>query len=233
LRETRQQEDGNKSAGQARKDLCRSAVMSLLPAPFLWNYCFVTMQSTFGFVLQDVYISDSNTASTILGVVLFVAGWIIAPVQACLFKKIAAKSGLLATGTLGAVLLGGGTILVGISSQLEWHLAATLAFFFLMLIPGFAFIMPSMQALTAEYSPKESFGAAQGLISSSQMTATVIGPICACALYEIKLILAYAVAGGVCIILIMPLFISARVHAVLQKPKPEEALPESVETSRV
>lgn len=167
------------------------------------------MQSTFGFVLQDVYISDTKDASAMLGVVLFGSGFVIAPMQGGIFKKVVAKIGLHYTCALGAVLLGSGTILAGISAQMELHLVVTLLFFFLLLIVGFSFVQPSMSALAAMYAPQGKLGTMQGLMSSSQTCGVIVGPIGACVLYDIKIIYAWGVGGAAALLLVLPLFIAS------------------------
>jgi len=191
----------------------RSPVLPLALCPILSMYCFATMQATLGFLLQDVYISNDKHASSALGGILFASGFVIAPVQGGLFKKFVKKIGLVRTATLGALLLGTGTFLVGVSAQNEWHLALTVVFLLLVLMPGFALLNPSFSALGAEYAPPGRLGAVQGLLSSSQTFANAFGPVASCALYQIKIVYAWTAGAASAWLVILPLCVAALLWA--------------------
>jgi len=161
--------------------------------------------------MGDVYFPDPGVASAVLGGILFSNGFVIAPVQGIVFKKLVAKLGLFRTCCTGALALGGGTILFGICADMGWHLVVALLFDFVIVV-GFALVSPSLAALAAEYSPAGRRGFIQGLMGSSQQFASVVGPVVACALYELRILYAWSVGGCAALLLILPLFTAVHFH---------------------
>jgi MFS family permease len=224
LRESRKPAQAKEESSKAGSEKTRwwLPVALLLMCPFLFSFCFVTMQATFGFVLQDVYFQDPAVASIILGAILFTNGLTIAPVQGVLFKKLVAKMGLVGTCSVGAFCLGGGTILLGVCADFEWHFVLALIFD-VCLVVGFGLVQPSLSALAAEFSPADRRGSIQGLMGSSGQLALVIGPVVACALYEVRIIYAWTLGGCIGLLLLLPLFTAARLQAYQNRAQDDSA----------
>lgn len=173
------------------------------------NIALVMSQITAGFLVADrLKLSPQQVAQTV-GVGLVVAGLTVVAVQLGIVRRIKRTPVELLRVGLVASLLSYLTLMIA-------HSVEAFILAFVLIAVGIAFNEPGFTSATTLAVEKHEYGAVSGLTASTVGLASMIAPVLGTALYQVNLVLPYAVGAAVIALMILFVWLSPRMRIAAQ-----------------